>query len=244
MVTIGIMQPYIFPYLGYFQLLKAVDVFVSHDDVQYIKGGWINRNRILFKDVSQYITFPIKKEPFNTAINRHYFAGSILLKKKKKILGSVRQAYSKAPFFNDIYFFLEDIISTKEKNIACFAEHTQLEILKYLNIEVTYKRSSELDLDTSLKGQDRVIEIVKRFKGKRYINPIGGLDLYSSEKFNKNGIELRFLNSIVKPYPQFSNDFVPNLSIIDVLMFNSIEKTKKILNHYELICEKPEHPHV
>lgn len=238
MKTIGIMQPYIFPYLGYFQLLKAVDVFVSYDDVQYIRRGWINRNKILFENASKYVTFPVKKRALNTLINSSYFADNVIIKEKTKILGSIRQTYSKAPFFSDIYCFLEHIINVKEKNVARFAEHAQIEILKYLNIDVEYKRSSELEFDKCLKGQDRIIEIVKILNGKRYINPIGGLDLYSFETFNTNGIELKFFKSSVKPYPQFFHDFVPDLSIIDVLMFNSSEKITSMLNQYELICEE------
>lgn len=235
MKTIAIMQPYIFPYIGYFQLLGAVDVFVSYDTAQYIKGGWINRNRILFQEAPKYITFPVRKRQLNSLINEHLFADNIIIKEKNKILSVLQQSYSKAPFFNVVYPLLEDIINIDESNVARFAEHTQKEILKYMGIDVEYKRSSELDFDKSLKGQDRVVEIVKKLCGKRYINPIGGLELYSSKEFILNGIELRFLKSEVKPYQQFSNDFVPNLSILDVLMFNSKEETLKRLKQFELI---------
>ena len=235
MKTIAIMQPYIFPYIAYFQLLEAVDTFVSYDDVQYIKGGWINRNKILFQGAPKYITFPVKKESHNSLINEHFWVDCIIIKEKQKILSLLRQNYSNAPFFSVIYPLLEDIINVDERNVARFAEHTQKEILKYLGIEVEYKRSSELDFDKSLTEQDRVAEIVKKLCGKRYINPIGGLELYSSEEFILNGVELRFLKSKVKPYQQFSNDFVPNLSIIDVLMFNSKKDIIKKLKQFELI---------
>lgn len=237
MKTIAIMQPYIFPYIGYFQLIGAVDVFVSCDDVQYIKGGWINRNRILLNGLPKYITFPVKKGPRNFLINERFLADDIITNEKKRILASLRHSYSKAPFFSVIYLLLEDIINIDERNVSRFAEHTQTEILKYLDINVEYKRSSELDFDKFLKLQDRVIEIVKKLDGKCYINPIGGLELYSSEEFAKNGIELRFLKSEVKPYQQFSDDFVPNLSIIDVLMFNSKEDVRLMLKQFSLITK-------
>jgi len=227
--------PYIFPYIGYYQLMRAVDVFVTYDDVQYMKGGWINRNRLLVQGKPKYITFSVSKGLLNSLINEHVLAAHVLQREKRKILSLLQQNYSKAPFFNEAYPIIENIINVDEKNVARFAEYTQVEILKYLDINIDYRRSSELDFDKSLKGQDRVIKIVKILNGKRYINPIGGLDLYSPEKFNKNGIELRFLKSAVKPYTQFTNDFIPNLSIIDVLMFNSIEKINEMLNNYELI---------
>lgn len=237
MKTIAIMQPYIFPYIGYFQLIGAVDVFVSYDDIQYIKGGWINRNRILLNGLPKYITFPVKKGPLNFLINERFLADDIITYEKKRILASLRHSYSKTPFFSVIYPLLEDIINIDEKNVSRFAEHTQTEILKYLDINVEYKRSSELDFDKFLKPQDRGIEIVKKLDGKRYINAIGGLELYSSEEFAKNGIELRFLKSEVKPYQQFSDDFVPNLSIIDVLMFNSKDDVRLILKQFSLITK-------
>lgn len=136
-----------------------------------------------------------------------------------------------------VYPLLEEIINTDETNVARFAEHTQKGVLKYLGIDVEYKRSSELVFDKALKGQDRVIEIVRKLCGKCYINAIGGLELYSSEEFDKNGIELRFLKSEVKPYQQFSDDFVPNLSIIDVLMFNSKEDVRLMLKQFSLITK-------
>lgn len=229
------MQPYIFPYIGYFQLIEAVDVFVSYDDVQYMKGGWINRNRILFKREPKYITFPVRKEPLNSLINEHFLSDDIIIKEKKRILALLQQSYLKAPFFGTIYPHLEDIVNIDERNVARFAEHTQKEILKYLGIGVEYIRSSELKIDKSLKAQNRVIEIVKKLEGKRYINLIGGLELYSPEEFNKNGIDLRFLKSEVKPYQQFSNEFVPNLSIIDVLMFNSKADIRVKLKQFKLV---------
>lgn len=238
MKTIAIMQPYVFPYIGYFQLIEAVDVFVSYDDVQYMKGGWINRNRILFKEEPKYITFPVRKEPLNSLINEHFLSDNIIIKEKKRILALLRQSYFKAPYFGMIYPLLEEIVSIDLRNVARFAEHTQKEILKYLCIDVKYIRSSELNFDKSLKTQNRVIEIVKKLKGKCYMNLIGGLELYSPIEFNKHGIDLRFLKSEVKPYQQFSNEFVPNLSIIDVLMFNSKADIQVKLKQFKLVANQ------
>ena len=237
MKTIAIMQPYIFPYIGYFQLFKVCDIFVSHDDVQYIKGGWINRNRILFNAKSKYITLPVNKAPHDTTID-HYFFHENIGKEKKKILSTLRQLYSKAPFFQSVYPRLEDIVKVNEINVARFAENSLERILDYLGINVEIRRSSHLSFDKSLKGQDRVIAIVKELGGDCYVNPIGGKDLYSPAEFAANNINLLFLKCKAEPYKQFSDEFVSNLSIVDVLMFNSIEQIQLMLKQFQLVANK------
>lgn len=236
MKTIAIMQPYIFPYIGYFQLFEACDIFVSYDDVQYIKGGWINRNRILYQGSPKYITFPVNRAPLNTTID-HYFFRENIGKEKKKILSTLQQVYSKAPFSQYVYPRLVDIVKVNENNVAIFAENSLKKILDYLSISVEIRCSSHLCFDKSLKGQDRVIAIVKELGGDRYVNAIGGQDLYSPAEFAANNIDLRFLNCKAEPYKQFSNKFVPNLSIIDVLMFNSIEQIRLMLKQFSFITK-------
>ena len=237
MKTIAIMQPYIFPYIGYFQLFEVCDIFISYDDVQYMKGGWINRNRILYHGSPKYITFPVNRSQLSTAIDHCFFHNNIE-KEKKKILSTLRQAYSKAPFFQSVYTLLEDIVKVNENNVARFAENSLKRILDYMSISVEIRRSSHLSFDKSLKGQDRVIAIVKELGGDRYVNPIGGQGLYSSAEFNANNIDLRFLECKAEPYKQFSNEFVPNLSIIDVLIFNSIEQIRLMLKQFKLVANK------
>jgi len=231
------MQPYIFPYIGYFQLFEVCDIFVSYDDVQYIRRGWINRNRILFNANSKYITFPVNKAPRNTTIDRYFFHENIG-NEKEKILSTLRQLYSKAPFFQSVYPCLEDILKVNENNVAEFVKNSLKRILDYLGISVEIRRSSHLRFDKSLKGQDRIIAILKALGGNCYINPIGGQDLYSPAEFAANNIDLRFLNCKSESYKQFSNEFVPNLSIIDVLMFNSIEQIRLMLKQFELVANK------
>ena len=237
MKIIVIMQPYIFPYIGYFQLFEVCDIFVSYDDVQFMKGGWINRNRILYHGKPKHITFPVNKAPLNTAID-HYFFHENIGKEKKKILSTLHQAYLKAPFFQSVYPLLEDIVKVNENNVARFAENSLKRILDYLGISVEIRRSSHLSFDKSLKGQDRVIAIVKELGGDCYVNPIGGQDLYSPAEFAANNIDLRFLECKAELYKQFSNEFVTSLSIIDVLMFNSIEQIRLMLKQFKLVANK------
>ena len=234
MKTIAIMQPYIFPYIGYFQLFEVCDIFVSYDNVQYIRRGWINRNKILFNGNSKYITFPVNKAPQDTTIDHYAFHDNIR-KEKRKILSTLRHVYSKAPFFQSVYPRLEDIVKENENSVARFAENSLKKIINYLGISVEIKRSSHLIFDKHLKGQDRIIAIVNELGGDRFVNPIGGQDLYSPAEFAENNIDLRFLDCKAEPYKQFSHEFVPNLSIIDVLMFNSLAQIRVLLKQFNLI---------
>jgi len=234
MKSIAIMQPYLFPYIGYFQLIHLVDNFVIYDDIQYMKHGWINRNRILLNGRPQYITFPVRKDELRTLINERRFVENINYT-KKKILSTLRQVYSKAPFFDPVNSLLENIINVNDNNVAAFSEHCLIEIVSYLQIDTCIKRSSRLGVDQSLTGEKRVIAIVKELGGDHYINSIGGRELYSKERFSEKGIKLSFINSRDIHYSQFNNEFVPWLSIIDVMMFNDVSTIRDYLDRYELV---------
>ena len=93
----------------------------------------------------------------------------------------------------------------------------------------------EIEKDTSLKGEDKVIDICRQLKANCYINAIGGQELYSKEMFAENGLILNFIKSKPMVYTQFKNQFVPSLSIIDVMMFNSPTEISMMLDNYELI---------
>jgi hypothetical protein len=233
MKTIVLMQPYIFPYFPYFQLFHAADCFVSYDDAQYMKGGWINRNRILLNGEPHFITFPVHRTSLNASIAETSFSEEID-KAKKKVLGTIRQAYSKAPYFDFAYEVLREIIEHDEPNVARFAEHSLKALVDVLGITVEFRRSSELGVDCSLRGQERVISIVQAVRGDVYVNPIGGAALYSNSDFAAKGISLHFLVTASSPYVQFESPFTAGLSIIDRLMFCSVEEIRNCLPQFEL----------
>lgn len=233
-MKIGIMQPYLFPYIGYFQLINVVDKFVIHDDVQYIKGGWINRNRIQINDKDHLFTFSLKKDSSLKNINTRLFSDQFT-KEKTYFLRLIQNNYKKAPYFFDTYDLLLKILDFKESNISSFITNSLKLICNYLKIKTPFYLSSELNKNNELKGQDRVINICQTLKAKIYINPIGGKILYSGEAFKKNNISLFFLQSKDIIYEHNKQLFIPNLSIIDVMMFNSKEEIKKIFVSYELI---------
>ena len=235
-MKIGIMQPYFFPYIGYWQLLNAVDKYVIYDDVNYIKGGWINRNRILINKEAKYFNVKLNGASPNKLINEVEISNDNIW--QKKLLKTVEENYKKAPFFKEVFPIIEKIIENDEKNLAKYLEFSIKEICKYLDIKTELILSSDLKKDNSLKGKDKVIAICKELKGIEYYNAIGGQELYSFEEFKSNGIELKFLKTEEINYQQFSNEFVPYLSSLDVMMFNSKEKVKEFLNNYSLVEAK------
>jgi hypothetical protein len=230
-MRLGIMQPYFLPYIGYIQLIKAVDEFIIYDDVNYIKQGWINRNRMLLDSHEFMFTLPLVGASSFKKINEIQIDTN---KYREKFLKTVSQGYKKAPYFSDVYTLLEEIMLNTECNLARFVGMALLKTLAYLGINTKIRVSSEVDKDNNLKAQDKVIDICNRLNTNIYINAIGGKELYHSEDFIKHNIELKFLRTKFIPYKQFKNDFVPSLSILDVMMFNSKEEINLILDNYIL----------
>lgn len=233
-MKLGIMQPYFFPYIGYFQLLAYVDKFVIHDDVQYIKGGWINRNRILINGQAKFITLSIRNDSSSLNINQRYFVEDID-RFKQKLLRQIEAAYARAPFFAQVRPLIEKCFSYHETNVSAFIINSLLEICRYLEITTPLILSSELEKRNQLKGQDRVVEINQVLGAQHYINPIGGVDLYDKDEFLKQGITLSFIKSREIHYQQFGNNFIPYLSILDVMMFNHPDQIHLFLAEFDLI---------
>lgn len=233
-MKIAIMQPYFVPYIGYFQLINAVDQFVIYDNIKYTKKGWINRNRILVDDKDEYITLPIRKDSDYLHVDQRKLADSFA-DDKCKILRKLAYAYRKAPHYDAVYALMERILEKPENNLFEFIYKSVTEISKFLEIDTKFVISSTLPVDHELKAQDRVIAICKALNTTTYINPPGGVDLYSKETFQENGIALEFLQSEPIRYTQFKNDFIASLSIIDVMMFNSPEEIKKFLASFYTI---------
>ena len=228
------MQPYFFPYIGYFQLINAVDKFVIYDNIEYTKKGWINRNRILKEGVDLLISLPLKKDSDFLFVNQRYLADD-WSKSKQKLINSIKESYRKAPHFEDTFNLVQEIFNYSNSNLFEFILHSVLQTCKFIGIETEIIVSSTLDYNNELKSEEKVIAICKSIEATQYINSIGGVELYNKNNFSGQGIELNFIKSKPIIYNQFKNEFVPWLSIIDVMMFNSKEVVSGFLNQKELL---------
>lgn len=233
-MKVAIMQPYFFPYIGYFQLMAAVDEFIVYDNIEFTKKGWINRNRILVNGTDSYITLPLKSDSDFLNIRERQLADT-WIKEKKKILNKIFESYRKSSNFKIVSEVIEKCILFEDHNLFNFILNSLNVVKEYLEIKTPLIISSTIPIDHSLKGDKKVIEIVKSRKAENYINSIGGIELYNKEEFKKEGINLNFLKSTNFIYKQYDNTFVPWLSIIDVMMFNSKEEIKKYLESYYTI---------
>lgn len=234
-MKIGIMQPYFFPYIGYFQLINSVDKFVIYDDVNYIKNGWINRNQIISNGKPFLFTVPLKNQSSydlikNTLIDKKQYKFW-----KEKFLRTLEYNYKKAPYFLPVFDFVKNILSHDFTVISQISAQSLLATISYLGIKTEIINSSQIYDNNNINSFHRIIDICKKEKATEYINLIGGQKLYSKVIFSDNDLLLSFIKTNDFEYPQFDYDFFPNLSIIDVLMFNSVKESNLILKNFQLI---------
>jgi hypothetical protein len=239
LLKVAIMQPYVLPYIGYFQLIQAADLFIVYDNIKYTKKGWINRNRFLQNGRDIVFSVPLKKDSDVLDVNEREVARDF---NKSKLLNQIRESYRRAPYFEQTFPIFENILLNSESNLFKFIHNSILKVCAYLGIVTPMKVASTLSVDHALHNQERVLAFCEWAGAQTYINPIGGVDLYSAEAFRSRGIELRFLKSKSFEYKQFDKPFVPWLSILDVMMFNSKDRmTDYLSNGYELITSSEDH---
>ncbi len=231
--TLGIMQPYFFPYIGYFQLINRVETFVIYDDVNFIKKGWINRNNILQNGKASLFTIPLVGASQNKLINEIEVEN--LGNWSQKFLKTIEQSYKKAPYFSAIFNLIQEVIFIDSSNIAALATKSIQKTCRYLEINTQIIEHSSQYENTALKAQYRILDICKQAQARHYINPIGGISIYDKQLFEENKILLNFIRSKPIIYQQFKGDFVPWLSMIDVLMFCHPEEIHQHLNNFELV---------
>lgn len=232
-MKIAIMQPYLFPYIGYFQLMGSVDKFVILDDVNFIKKGWINRNRILVDGKDHLFSIPLQKISQNKLICDTVLSDTT--KWKGDLLKTLELCYKKAPFYQSTSVLVNEILNYNSDNISEFNLNGLRLIAAYVGIDTEIINSSKCYKNNILKGQDRIVDICKKEKASIYVNLPGGVKLYDKKIFSENDICLNFIKSEDIVYTQLDKEFVPNLSIIDVLMFNDRTVVGNYLRRYELI---------
>jgi hypothetical protein len=231
-MKLAIMQPYFLPYIGYWQLMTAADVFVVYDNIKYTKKGWINRNRFLMNGAEAVFSLPLRKDSDFLDVNQRYLANSY---DREDLLNRFREAYRKASQVSSVMLLLEEIIRNQAGNLFEYILGSIRAVCGFLEIKTPLVISSTIDCDHSLKSAERVQAICKSLGADTYVNPIGGMELYSKEDFASHGIDLKFLKALPFQYEQTGNVFVPWLSILDVLMFNSKERTRsQVYSGYSL----------
>jgi hypothetical protein len=228
------MQPYLFPYIGYFQLIKAVDKFIVYDEANYIKRGWVNRNYLMIGNKRYLFSLPLKKASQSKSIKNTEIDACNYPTWKMRFLKTITH-YSKSPYYTQVRELIESGLDAAPGGVADFNLSCLVLVCKYLGVETILAKHSEAYGEKVHRGQDQIIHICKIENADSYINPIGGLQLYSKQIFSEHRINLLFLKSGQIRYRQFSRAFEPGLSIIDVMMFNSIEEINLLLDNYELI---------
>lgn len=232
-MAVAIMQPYFFPYLGYFQLVQAVDDFVFYDDVMFIKKGWINRNRILMQGSDFLFTIPLEKQSQNKTIRESNVAWSADF--PAKFLAQIDSAYKKAPQYDSVMPLIRDLLASQPESMAELAAKSIQTVWQYLGQEKRFHFSSQLS-DNQAEGRaDRLIHLTKGLGDSRYINALNGQSLYEKRYFAEQGVELFFINPSLSSYKQGkATEFIPGLSMIDVLMWNTREQVNHMLTNYSL----------
>lgn len=224
----AIMQPYFFPYIGYYQLVYASDIFIFYDDVNFMKKSYINRNNILLNGKPFRFSKPVANASQNSLIQDLSYI------EEDKILQTVKQAYIKAPYFDEIFPIIESVVLSENKNIAYVNSLSIKYVFEYLNIPKRMLFASEIDYDINQGRADRLIALSRIHGCDQYINSPGGRALYQKEYFKKQGIDLNFIETEIQQYPQSSGEFIPYLSMIDILMNCSKGDIIKMLNSYRL----------
>lgn len=235
MKRVAIMQPYFLPYIGYFQLINAVDEFIIYDNIQFSKKGWFHRNRLLQNGKDEYFTLPLKKDSDFLVVNDRFLTEN-WESEKNKILRKIKENYRKAPFFEVSFPIIEEVFNFKNTNLFEFSFNSLKILCDWLDIKTSFIISSSLDIDhETLRGEAKVMALCKAVNATHYVNPIGGLELYNGTNFKNNNLELSFIKSKPIVYQQFNENFVPWLSILDLMMFNSKDQIKLWLNDFDVI---------
>lgn len=229
----AIMQPYFWPYPGYFQLIEAVDLFIVYDNIEYTKAGWINRNRLCRDGAAHTFSLPLKKASDYLDVRDRELAADF---KPEKLLNQFKGAYRHAPYFSPTFPLIERVLRYEARNLFRFLHHSICATCEHLGITTEIRVSSDIPIDHHLKKQDKVLALCRAVGAGTYVNLSGGMALYSPAAFRAHGIELVFIRAKPFEYAQFDHPFVPLLSIIDLMMFNPMETVRACISrNYELL---------
>lgn len=232
-MKVAIMQPYFFPYIGYFQLIGAVDLFIVYDNIKYTKKGWINRNRMLQRGKDVMFSLPLRSDSDSLDVRDRVLAADF---NRNKLLNQLRGAYARAPHFADVFPMIEHAVRHDEPNLFGYLSHALACACGHLGLTTPIRVSSGIDIDHGLRNQDKVIALSKAVGATTYVNATGGMELYDRAVFRDQGLDLKFIRARPFEYAQFGDPFVPWLSIIDVMMFNRLDVVRAtVSSNYEIV---------
>jgi hypothetical protein len=237
-MKVGIMQPYFFPYMGYYSLIKHTDLFILLDAVQYKRHGWIERNRVLKQNCGWlYLQVPLIKSKGQSTLIKDIRINN-MLPWKQKILAQLKPYMKLAPNYKAVIELVNDLFTNEFDDIVTLNRAAIISVCNYLNIQATIKVFTEMDLDIEkpAAADEWALNICKAMGNTdEYWNPPGGKEFFDPDKFKQANIQLKFQMQHLKPYSQKTSEFEPGLSIIDVMMFNSINEINLMMDNYELI---------
>lgn len=226
--TIGLMQPFFLPYIGYFQLMNAVDFFIVLDNVEYSKKSYVKRNILNLNGKDKLFSIPIKKSKDNSKINE-----LILSEKfrdfKIKFYNQFKTNYYYADYYDEAIELLNEIFSTDEIRLSNFLVNQLKVIAKKFEMNTTIATSSDYLKDNYDTKEERIFDICKKLESKIYINAIGGRKLYSKEFFSLQGIDLKFIQKNIV------NKNIGYYSILNDVAIYGIKTLRKKLYDYELV---------
>lgn len=228
MKTCAVMQPYLFPYIGYYQLVYSADQFIIYDDVTFIKQSYINRNSILIKGEACRFNLPVLGASSNKFIKDLSYGSA------DKLLKTIKQSYSKAPYYKDVIEIIESVFTNEDRHIAKINFLSISKVFEYLKIDKNINFSSALDYDRTAERADRLIELTKIHGCERYVNSPGGKSLYEKKYFLNRDVQLNFIETRINKYRQLNDVFIPCLSMIDIMMFCDRCEIVEMLKNYEL----------
>ncbi len=232
-MKLGVMQPYFCPYLGYYSLIKHCDRFVLFDTVQFIRHGWIDRNRVLKPGEGwQYINVPVKRESMHSKIHEVRISNDPSW--KGLIFRQLEHYKKKAPFYREMIALLDEALDATEVSITRLNLRVLQASCAYLGIQKNLEILSDLgvSIENPKKGGEFVLQLNQALGSNEYVNMYGGVELFNLEQYRAAGVPIRFLKNKLKPYDQRREGFEPGLSIVDVLMFNSPEAANALIDDY------------
>ncbi len=229
------MQPYFFPYIGYWQLVHAADRFIFYDDVNYIVRGWVNRNRVLVNNEPKWVTVPLQGASQNRKICDTFLDPSPQW--RVRTLKTIKSAYGRAPFFEEVFPMVEGLIGHQAVNLSDYLTHQIIALARFMDLNTEFLQSSSRHSSIRSSGQQRILDICKAEGADTYVNAKGGRSLYSRESFEDTGIDLRFVTPRLAPHSvadKADGQYISDLSIIDALMQVGPHSMRPHLEAYDL----------